>query len=327
MRLITSKSGIRNVLVACALSAGLLMNVAAASPALAGTGLAGAGLAGAGLAGSGLAGSGLAGSGLAGAGLAHARAGDSGWLRLAHLSPNTPAVDVYLYSFGNSRAEVVLHHVSYGTVSPYLRAPAGTYTVAMRAAGAAPTSAPVLSTAVHVQAGDAYTVAGMGPKDGLRLVVLRDDLTAPAGKSMVQVIQASMREHQVTVRASAHVFGRNLAFATSTGFQALANGSYLVRASGQTESAEQRIELDSGSIHTLVILDTPRRLKIVDLTDAVGSQVVPGTAPATGFGGTAPVAGPPSLPWVAVISSGLLFLAVGLVSLRRSRRLAGARRA
>src|SRR6266436_6547875 len=30
-----------------------------------------------------------------------------GWLRLAHLSPNTPAVDVYLYSFGNSHAMIV----------------------------------------------------------------------------------------------------------------------------------------------------------------------------------------------------------------------------
>ena len=28
----------------------------------------------------------------------------TGWLRLAHLSPNTPAVDVYLYSANNPRA-------------------------------------------------------------------------------------------------------------------------------------------------------------------------------------------------------------------------------
>ncbi len=87
-----------------------------------------------------------------------------GWLRLAHLSPNTPAVDVYLYSLGNPRAEVVLHHVSYGTVSPYLPAPAGVYTVAMRAAGAAASSSPVISTGVKVKAGHAYTVAGMGPR-------------------------------------------------------------------------------------------------------------------------------------------------------------------
>ena len=86
-----------------------------------------------------------------------------GWLRLAHLSPNTPAVDVYLYSFDNPNARIVLHHVAYGTVSPYEQVPAGEYTVAMRGAGAAPKSKPVLSATVDVAAGGAYTVAGMGP--------------------------------------------------------------------------------------------------------------------------------------------------------------------
>src|SRR5690348_153892 len=38
---------------------------------------------------------------LTAAAVARARAKGSGWLRLAHLSPNTPPVDVYLYSFGN----------------------------------------------------------------------------------------------------------------------------------------------------------------------------------------------------------------------------------
>ena len=61
----------------------------------------------------------------------------TGWIRLAHLSPNTPAVDVYLYSYGDSSAQIVLHHVAYGTVSPYEQVPTGDYTVAMRAAGAA----------------------------------------------------------------------------------------------------------------------------------------------------------------------------------------------
>ena len=51
-------------------------------------------------------------------GTAH-RAGNTGWIRLAHLSPNTPPVDVYLYSFGGSNAMIVLHHVGYGAVSPY----------------------------------------------------------------------------------------------------------------------------------------------------------------------------------------------------------------
>ncbi|MGH3400578.1 MAG: DUF4397 domain-containing protein, partial [Streptosporangiaceae bacterium] len=83
-----------------------------------------------------------------------------GWIRLAHLSPNTPAVDVYLYSFNDPSAKIVLHHVAYGTVSPYEQVPAGEYTVAMRGAGAAPKTKPVLSTTVDVTAGGAYTVAG-----------------------------------------------------------------------------------------------------------------------------------------------------------------------
>src|SRR5450755_1518024 len=98
----------------------------------------------------------------------------TGWIRLAHLSPNTPAVDVYLYSFGNSNAQIVLHHVTYGTVSPYEAVSAGDYSVAMRAAGTSATSQPVLSTSVTIAADRAYTVAGMGPEKGLRLQVMDD---------------------------------------------------------------------------------------------------------------------------------------------------------
>src|SRR5712692_8244752 len=110
----------------------------------------------------------------------------SGWVRLAHLSPNAPAVDVYLYSFGNPSARLVLHHVSYGTVSPYQEVPAGDYTVSMRSAGAPATAQPLLSTGFRVSAGQAYTVAGMGPAAGLRLQVLRDTLTVPAGHVLIR---------------------------------------------------------------------------------------------------------------------------------------------
>src|SRR5258708_27912067 len=85
---------------------------------------------------------------LAGAAPASASPG-SGWLRLAHLSPNTPAVDVYLYSFHNSNALIVVHHVAYRTISGYQKVPAGEYTVAMPAAGAPPSSAPPLSATLQ----------------------------------------------------------------------------------------------------------------------------------------------------------------------------------
>ena len=57
-----------------------------------------------------------------------------GWVRCAHLSPNTPAVDVYMYPFGNDSNPTVLKHVSYGNVSDYMAVAAGQYTVAMRQA-------------------------------------------------------------------------------------------------------------------------------------------------------------------------------------------------
>ena len=95
----------------------------------------------------------------------------TGWIRLAHLSPAASPVDVYLYSFGDSSAHIVLHHVAYGTVSPYEAVTAGDYSVAMRPAGAPATSQPVLSTSVTIVAGHAYTVAGVGARAGLTAAV------------------------------------------------------------------------------------------------------------------------------------------------------------
>jgi Domain of unknown function (DUF4397) len=246
-------------------------------------------------------------------------AGSTGWLRLAHLSPNTPAVDVYLYSFGNSSAKVVLKHVTYGTVSPYEKVPSGEYTVAMRGAGAAASSKPVLSATINVAPGHAYTVAGMGPASGLRLQVFDDALTTPAGKSLVRVIQASLQEHKVTVRAGGHALARNLPFADITSYKAVKAGTWKVHAKGGAENTAKTVTLAAGSIHTIVVLDDPGHLTLDNLTDAVGSAVLPSGAPATGLGGTAPRPGASLLPWLAVVSAGLLLTAGGAVRRRQTR--------
>src|ERR1700733_1519727 len=143
----------------------------------------------------------------------------TGWIRLAHLSPNTPAVDVYLYSFDDSTAMIVLHHVAYGTVSPYESVKAGDYSVAMRGVGASPTGQPVLSTSVTIAAGHAYTVAGMGPESGLRLQVMDDDLTTPSGQALVRVIQASLKDQTVNVTLGSTVLASSLKFGNVSGYQ------------------------------------------------------------------------------------------------------------
>jgi hypothetical protein len=249
----------------------------------------------------------------------------TGWVRLAHLSPNTPPVDVYLYSFGDPRARLVLRHVSYGMVSPYQEVPAGDYTVAMRAAGAAPTTQPVLSTGLPVGSGDAYTVAGMGPASGLRLQVLKDTLAVPTGRALVRVIQASLRQHAVSVTLGGLVLVRKLQFARTTSYQAVTTGTQTVRVAGASQDASLGMSLQADTTHTLVVLDGAGRLRITDLEDAAGSQTRPSGGAATGLGGTAPHPAASPLPWLAVIAAGALLAGT---SARRYRqiRLAGPRR-
>jgi Domain of unknown function (DUF4397) len=262
---------------------------------------------------------------LAGAASAAAAAPDTssvGWIRLAHLSPNTPAVDVYLYSYGDPSALTVLKSVAYGDVSPYLKVGTGEYTVAMRGAGAAPGSAPVLSSNIQVKPGGAYTVAGVGPASGLRLQVLVDQLTTPPGQALVRVIQASLKENQVTVTAGSTVLAHDLTFSMVSAYGKTSPGTWTVRASGGGEQVTQQIQLAADTIHTLVILDGTSGLKIDDLEDAAGSVVMPEGGASTGLGGTAPGQAPSPLPWIAAVAVGGLLTLGGAVRLRRVRSLA-----
>lgn len=243
-----------------------------------------------------------------------------GWIRLAHFSPNTPAVDVYLYSFGNSSAQLVLHHVDYGTVSPFEQVVAGDYTVAMRAAGAASSSKPVLSTAVTIAAGHAYTVAGVGPAAGIRLEVIPDQLRTPPGKALVRVIQASMQQDTVTVTAGSTTLASNLKFGNVTSFVTVGPGTWSVQAKGASKSVTASIRLVAGTIHTIVVLDEPGKLVIDDLLDAAGSKVAPNGGAQTGFGGTAARPGATLAPWAAAAITGLAITVTGTAMLTRRRR-------
>ncbi|HET6214670.1 MAG TPA: DUF4397 domain-containing protein, partial [Micromonosporaceae bacterium] len=79
-----------------------------------------------------------------------ASAATAGYVRLAHLSPDTPNVDVYLSSVSGAIKPQTFRGVGYGIMSDYLRLPTGAYAVAMRAAGAPATDQPVLTTQVTV---------------------------------------------------------------------------------------------------------------------------------------------------------------------------------
>jgi LPXTG-motif cell wall-anchored protein len=107
-------------------------------------------------------------------------------VRVAHLAPDAPNVDVYV------NGEPVLTDVAYTTISDYLSLPAGTQQVTVYATG--DTSTPVIDTPVEVAAGGAYTIAAVGlVADGsLTAQVYEDDLRSPAaGNAKVRVVHAS----------------------------------------------------------------------------------------------------------------------------------------
>src|SRR5262245_3659738 len=254
-------------------------------------------------------------------------AASTGWVRLAHLSPDTPSVDVYLYPLGDPQADITLKHVGYGAVSPYQTVAAGRYTVAMRGAGADPESPPVISTNLEVSAGEAFTVAGMGRTASLTIEVLKDSLTAPVGTATVRLIQASLRVPVVDVSLDDESLASGLRFPDVTAYSPVAPGSGTIHASGTGDDASLPVQLAARSTHTIVVLDgRSSGSRLMELTDASGSASTPVGAVNTGLGGTAP--GAADAGWHARI--GWIVLAVaafGLIALVRRARPATARRA
>jgi hypothetical protein len=257
-----------------------------------------------------------------------ASAQSTGWVRLAHLSPDTPSVDVYLYAFGNPDAQIVLEHVGYGALSPYQRLAAGRYTVAMRGEGADPDSDPVISTNLEVKSGEAQTVAGFGRTASLKIEILSDSLTTPPGKATVRVIQASLTNPEVDVSTDAGSVAENLRFPGFTGYEPVDPGSTVVHVAGASSEADLPTTFATSSIHTVVVLDSDSgELHLVDLTDASGATKTPVGGVNTGLGGAAtatpagdrPVAG---VWWLAAAAA----LVGGLVAtwrVRMARRTAG----
>src|SRR4249919_488441 len=244
-------------------------------------------------------------------------AGPDGWVRIAHLSPEAPPMDMYVYPFGNPGRPIVLKDVSYGAVSAYMAVIPGQYTVAMRGFGAPASSKPALTTSFRVAAGAAYTLAALGPDPGLRTEVLKDQMTAPAGKAVVRVLQASLKQHRVTVSYGPDVLARELSFGAATSYKAVAPGVQTVRFAAPGEHATKPVNLAADSVQAIVALDDSSSLKVDAVTDAVGSRIMPAGAISAGFGGTAPRPPANPAPWLVMIAAGVLLTAAGLVRMRR----------
>jgi Domain of unknown function (DUF4397) len=243
---------------------------------------------------------------------------EEGWIRLAHLSPDTPKVDVYVSSFGNDDNPTVLRSVGYGMFSPYQRVLAGSYTIAMRLAGTPATEPAVLSTTLQVAADSAATVAGMGRNTDLQLVTLTDDLAAPGtDKSKVRVIHAAMTAPVVnSVQLAGSAVATDLAFAAYTDYNAVSAGNTTVQVTAGSASAEQTLDLSAGATYTVVVRDLETGLGVLPIQDFAAANQIPTGGVDAGLGGAATTGSPAS--WAVVA---LVLAMAGLAGLTVSRRL------
>ncbi|MEL6269505.1 MAG: DUF4397 domain-containing protein [Chloroflexota bacterium] len=131
-------------------------------------------------------------------------------IRVAHLSEDAPAVDVYI---NGEVSEFV--GVEYPALSDFVTVPAGTYSVAVAPAGTSLDDAVIGPVDITVDGGAWYTVAAIGlVADGsLTAQVLVDDFSEiPTGQARFTVFHASPGAPPVDVLVNEEPFVQTLAF-------------------------------------------------------------------------------------------------------------------
>jgi hypothetical protein len=262
-------------------------------------------------------------------GAPHAAAGEaSGLVRIAHLSPDTPAVDVALAPLPASGSAPltdpgpdVATGLGYGDVSAFAAVPPGSYAVSVRAAGSPSSTPPALTTRIDVPGGAARTVAISGHFAELALHLLPEDLSAPPdGAARVRVLSAAAGAPSVDVRLDGGpALATALPFGGSGSPVDVPAGAATVVLDG---SAPLPLRWAPGSISTLLVLDAPGGLTVRVVLDAAGPAVVPTGAVEAGGGGTA--GSTAALPWALGAATALaMSLAMTLIAAsRRGRMLA-----
>jgi hypothetical protein len=246
-----------------------------------------------------------------------AAAQEGAFLRLAHLSPDTPQVDVTVTAFGAAERTEQLDGVGYGDVSAYQQIQVGTYTIAMRPAGASPATDPVISATLDAVAGRAYTVAGLGAFANLALRVLDDDISLPPeGMSRMRVVNAAPLAGDLAIRREDTAVIERAAFGDATAYAVVpAGATTLTVAPFDGAPTDLPVTLDAGSVYTILVLQHDGKLSAALRQDAAGAEVVPDGGVETGLGGTS--IGADVWPWVLLAA----LVAAGAV-VPRHRRVA-----
>lgn len=169
-------------------------------------------------------------------------------VRVAHLSPDAPAVDVRV------DGAVVLSGVPFQAVSEYLSVPAGSRRVQVTPAGAS--SPVVIDATLDLAGGTPYTVAATGRLASIAPLPLLDDRNPAAARAKVRFVHAGPDAPAVDVAvAGGPVLFSNVAFRGSAGYAAVDPGTYdlEVRVAGTSTVALRvpGVTLSAGVNYTL----------------------------------------------------------------------------
>lgn len=205
-----------------------------------------------------------------------------GWARVAHLSPDTTSVDVELTAVSGGQIMFDLKDIAYGDVSDYLRLPVGAYVVDLTPTGSADAATPALSQLITVEEGQPLTLAVLGANADLTARIITDDLTPPAdGEARVRVIQASTVAETVEIQT---IMGRTIAAGAKsgevTGYATVEDGPWDLQLFADAEKTLASVDLVSGSVNTLLVLDNASgglTLKAISDSGSVTDTPVGGT--------------------------------------------------
>mgnify|MGYP001546949629 FL=1 len=185
------------------------------------------------------------------------------YLRVGHLSPDTPAVDVY------ANAAPLLTDVAYPAITDILELPEpGTYAVEVAVAGQYPAGVAIGPADIELDAGTTTDVLAVNLLASIEALVLSDDRRQVATNAKVRIIHASPSAGNVDIYVTAPDADitaetpllTDVPFKANTGYLSLAAGDYEVNVTPAGDNTTVAIGpvpltvLDSG-VYTAIARD------------------------------------------------------------------------
>ncbi len=240
-----------------------------------------------------------------------------GWIRVGHLSPKVPPVDIYFAPFGQAE-KVVIRKAGYGAVTPYSSLDPGKYTLSMRPADAASSTPPALSATIEIAERSAYSllVFTNGPGNTLKGTLVTDDLTAPAaGKGRLRIVEGSAAIAPVSVDGPGVLLAKDAPYGFTSPYVDVPEGRWPLQLRSGSQKAGPEVDVKAGSSTTVLVLENNGVLKANPISDGASLPEPPKLGVETGGGGTASPSAPPLWPAFAAVA-----LLAALVVGRRAAR-------